>query len=441
MAAKAPQPGDATLDESGYIQMTKYATQEQMVQFIERVITSFGYQALPSTTLEDLARKHIKIPDSFQALLQDLAAETAQPPPPTGSTAPSAPHAPSEAAGKPPSSAASSAPCGPGPDAGQALRPGASSAPSSSSAQSAEISLGGLTAENREPSGTLLLVSPPWSLFRSRDFQLVVRNPGNPEVGLLIFTSTDRSEVVAVAQAIYAQLGPSVQSLAEPSFYQALQGNPALLRRLATNAADVATELCIPTAPSEEVHPEEEHGECPICFDEIHPGEAAMRCAGQGGVHHYFHARCLQSWMAACREGREATCPVCRGQLQINGHRLQDFLNGEASSSLSQDDRTYLQNIADGLRGKNRWQQMNKLEKAAYAGGILAAAGWGFMLGYNESNHRATRYLALDVLPQEHRFAQGIGWLVGVLAWYVRKNMQEKEERDRQQRSQEGRRS
>ena len=284
-------------------------------------------------------------------------------------------------------------------------------------------------------------MSPPWSLFRSRDFQLVVRNPGNPEVGLLIFTSTDRSEVVAVAQAIYAQLGPSVQSLAEPSFYQALQGNPALLRRLATNAADVATELCIPTAPSEEVHPEEEHGECPICFDEIHPGEAAMRCAGQGGVHHYFHARCLQSWMAACREGREATCPVCRGQLQINGHRLQDFLNGEASSSLSQDDRTYLQNIADGLRGKNRWQQMNKLEKAAYAGGILAAAGWGFMLGYNESNHRATRYLALDVLPQEHRFAQGIGWLVGVLAWYVRKNMQEKEERDRQQRSQEGRRS
>ena len=292
-----------------------------------------------------------------------------------------------------------------------------------------------------EPSGTLLLATPPWSFFRRRPFQLILRNPRNPSVGLLVFASADKAEVAAQARTISVQLGPSIQSLVEVSSYQALLNSPSLLARLATNAADVATELCIPTAPSEEVRPEEEHGECPICFEEIHPGEAAMRCAGHGGVHHYFHAHCLRSWVSACREGREATCPVCRGQLQMNGQRLQDFLNGEASATLSEDDRTFLQNIADGLRGKNRWQQMNKLEKAAYAGGILAAAGWGFMLGFNEQEHRVTRYLALDVLPAEHRLAQGIGWIVGILAWYVRKNMREKEERDRQQQRRGDRRS
>ena len=294
-----------------------------------------------------------------------------------------------------------------------------------------------------EPSGTLLLASPPWSplsLFRQRQFQLVIRNPRNPTVGLLVFASDDRSVLTAMVQAILAQLGPSVQSLAQPGSYQNLQNNPALLRRLAISPSDVATELCIPTAPSQEVHPEEEHGECPICFEAIHPGEAAMRCAGHGGVHHYFHSHCLQSWVTASRQGRQATCPVCRGQLQMNGQRLQQFLNGEASASLSEDDRTYLQNISDGLRGKNQWQQMNTLEKAAYAGGIIAAAGWGFMLGYNEPEHRVTRYLALEILPSEHRVAQGIGWFVGVIAFYVRQHLREKEERERQQRRQDAQR-
>ncbi|CAE7393888.1 unnamed protein product [Symbiodinium sp. CCMP2456] len=367
-----------------------------------------------------------------------LRCEEAAQTPPTAS-APSAPSAP------PPS-----APSAHGksffPDAEQALRllalrgPGVAPAPaaSSSSTQSAEICLDGFSLESMDSSGTLVLASSPWSLFRSRSFQLVIRNPRNPAVGLLVFVSSDHSEVAAAAQTIVAQLGPSVQSLAQPGVYEVLQNNPALLQQLVASPSRVATELCIPTAPSEEVHPEEEHGECPICLEAIHPGEAAMRCAGQGGVHHYFHAHCLQSWVSSCRLGREATCPVCRGQLQMNGQRLQAFLNGEASASLSEDDRTYLQNIADGLRGKNRWQEMNKLEKAAYAGGILAAAGWGFMLGFNEQEHRVTRYLALDVLPAEHRVAQGVGWIVGVLAWYLRKNLREKEE---QQRRREDRRS
>jgi len=424
-------PDDVTLDESGYSRLRSHGTPDQMVRFIERVITSFGYEALPRTSVESLARKHIKIGGSFQELLQDLREEAAQTPS-TGASAFSAP---------PPSAPSASQAFYLGPDAGQSpglqACPGVSGA-SSSSTQSAEICLDGFNLDSMDSSETLVLASSPWSLFRSRSFQLVIRNPRNRAVGLLVFVSSDHSEVAAAAQAIVAQLGPSVQSLAQPSAYEALQNNPALLQNLATSPSGVATELCIPTAPSEEVHPEEEHGECPICFEAIHPGEAAMRCAGQGGVHHYFHAHCLQSWVSSCRYGREATCPVCRGQLQMNGQRLQAFLNGEASASLSEDDRSYLQNIADGLRGKNRWQDMNKLEKAAYAGGILAAAGWGFMLGFNEQEHRVTRYLALDVLPAEHRLAQGVGWLAGVLAWYLRKNMREKED---QQRRREDRRS
>merc|ERR1712216_445702 len=33
---------------------------------------------------------------------------------------------------------------------------------------------------------------------------------------------------------------------------------------------------------------------CPICFDDIMPTDAAMRCRGDGGRHHYFHQPCMQ---------------------------------------------------------------------------------------------------------------------------------------------------
>jgi hypothetical protein len=61
--------------------------------------------------------------------------------------------------------------------------------------------------------------------------------------------------------------------------------------------------------PSAEV----EH-ECPVCLDAISIEDSAMRCAGDGGMEHYFHARCLSTWTKTQQSQLEhPTCPICRG--------------------------------------------------------------------------------------------------------------------------------
>ncbi|CAJ1396457.1 unnamed protein product [Effrenium voratum] len=418
---------EVQLDEAGYGHVTAHGSHGQVVSFLRRLAAQ-NHQELSQEKLEELARQHMKIPKSLEELRADLAA---------ASSADDDAKAfvfvePSEAM------------------AAQALRTGGgvSGAAASSSGLAAEVLVDGsaLCAENvqGDASNTLQIVAPPWGLqsylLRSRMFQLVILHRGDPQRGLVISSSTDRSRLQALAEEILRQLGPAVASLGEAHTYQALQTQPDLLRRLMVSPQAVAEELHLPSAPSEEVHPEEEHGDCPICFDALAPGEAAMRCCGAGGQHHYFHARCLQSWVHSCRNGREATCPVCRGRLQMNGQRLQEFLNGSDSAGLSQDDRTFLESVSDGLRGKNRWSNMNRLERVAYAGGVMAAAGWGFMLGFAEERNRRgqslSRALVLDVLPREHQMAQGIGYLVGLLARALRHSWQEQDrERRRNERS------
>merc|ERR1711879_599427 len=157
---------------------------------------------------------------------------------------------------------------------------------------------------------------------------------------------------------------------------------------------------------------------CPICFERIRAGEAAMRCAGEGGQHHYFHAHCLQQWIRSSQNGHGATCPMCRGRLQINGQRLTEFLNDESSSGLNPDERSMLQEIADGLRGRNGWSDMSSIEKAANIGGMVAAAGFGFMLGWSGSHNaeRATmEIMQVAEVPRQHQVAQGVGWVAGLL--------------------------
>lgn len=54
--------------------------------------------------------------------------------------------------------------------------------------------------------------------------------------------------------------------------------------------------------------------ECPVCLDTISVDGSAMRCAGEGGVEHYFHARCLSQWTRTQRTQLETpSCPICRG--------------------------------------------------------------------------------------------------------------------------------
>ena len=170
--------------------------------------------------------------------------------------------------------------------------------------------------------------------------------------------------------------------------------------------------------------------ECPICFDEIQPNDAAMRCAGTGGHHHYFHAHCLQGWIRSQRgRAQAATCPVCRGVLQFNRSRLQAFLSNETESTiLSSDERTFLQSISDGLTGSSNWENMTTLERVGYTGGILAAAAGGFMVSYSDNVHTNPYFMAdtWNMLPTNHRIAASVGWFGGIVARIVAANNEKK---------------
>lgn len=116
-------------------------------------------------------------------------------------------------------------------------------------------------------------------------------------------------------------------------------------------------------------------GECAICCEELLLADAAMRCAGQGGRRHHFHAHCLSTWVRQCRSsGSEATCPECRGPVQVHARRLQDFLQ-EKQSTLTPEDQEVFQNLA----GKDRkgWSDVRKdLLKV----GMIAGVGVGAAL-------------------------------------------------------------
>jgi hypothetical protein len=290
-------------------------------------------------------------------------------------------------------------------------------------------------------------------LLRPRQYHLILRNPVDPQKGLLLMSSSNRESLIAIARGIIEDLEARdpvlLVALTDVNTYSAIFSDPALISALSqaaqqsdsssiqhllsgfTGSSSSNSSFVGPnTHDADSVHPSEEHGDCPICYELLGPGDAAMRCAGEGGVHHYFHATCLQQWIRNCRNRHQATCPVCRGHLQFNGQRLQEYLQSGASQTLNEDERTFFQAIADGLQGKNSWSQMTTLEKSAYASGILAAAGWGFMLGYTEPHHHATNVLAVQHSQHEHQLAQGLGWLVGLIVRIIR-NRYEERDRDR----------
>ena len=71
-------------------------------------------------------------------------------------------------------------------------------------------------------------------------------------------------------------------------------------------------------------------GECAICTEPLLLADAAMRCAGGGGKQHYYHAHCLGAWVGECqRNGTPASCPQCRGPVQVRRRRLEEFMQEE----------------------------------------------------------------------------------------------------------------
>lgn len=295
-----------------------------------------------------------------------------------------------------------------------------------------------LCAEPFKDFGALTVVAPPWSphhLLYPRMFALVLRNPEDIARGIMLMQHTDQSIVVEAATGILAELGPSADDLTDPGLYSALLSDPRLLAAVAGEGEFGARgrEPHIREASSAEHGPppvvvaprsvaeeeEEEQSECPICFEPIQPSDAAMRCCGGGGIHHYFHATCLRQWIQAARNGQGATCPLCRCQLQLNGERLEEFLRSSNSLDLASDDRSFLESLTQELRDKGG--QWCTVENAAHVGGLAACAGWGFMLGYGAeaTSGVGTALVGAAVtsqLSQEHQIAQGVGWLAGLLA-------------------------
>eukprot|EP00929_Paragymnodinium_shiwhaense_P095074 TRINITY_DN5602_c0_g1_i10.p1 TRINITY_DN5602_c0_g1~~TRINITY_DN5602_c0_g1_i10.p1 ORF type:complete len:441 (+),score=73.15 TRINITY_DN5602_c0_g1_i10:83-1405(+) len=321
----------------------------------------------------------------------------------------------------------------------------------------------------------LVVTGPPWglrNLISSRTFVLVLMDPANPLRGVQLMAHTSWQFLEKVAKRLQEQMGDELQ---DPALYKTLRCDASAWRSLldelsasphgapvvtgfpaeltaeatasATAAAAAAAASSSDAAPAQQPSTEEatappsgsvQADECPICFEEIRSQDAAMRCSGQGGVCHYFHAGCLQQWIRSARQSRAATCPICRGSLQFNGARLQDFLDGNASQTLNEEERSFFQELSDGLRGKDQWQDMSAMQKAAYAGGLVAAAGYGFATGYsNTFRHAPGHALTREILPQEHQLAQTIGWTVGLLVRFLREAMKDRDrgsDRDRDRR-------
>jgi len=332
----------------------------------------------------------------------------------------------------------------------EAAAPSAPPLPAEAAAQAlAEVQLDStdLARFPNDDFGALAIFCAPWRpqhVLLRRPFVLVLQHPSDATHGMRLFESYDREEVTAAAHAVIDTLGLQDGSHVPEDIYLVLLSD---LELQAAVVAACSEEVQQPQAhaelPSSELvgtttasassanctNPEVICNDCPICFSEIEPGDAAMRCAGAGGHHHYFHSGCMLRWVEQCRSGLSSvTCPICRGQMQFHAQRLKQFLSGAQSAGLASEDRTFLQQCADRLRatGDTAWGDVFTLENAKHVGGLVAAGGWGFMLGYTQPPPCLHQSLILDGLPQQHRIAQGAGWVIGLIVRLVREHRREK---------------
>lgn len=291
----------------------------------------------------------------------------------------------------------------------------------------------------------------------NNSFGLILRNPLNPTNGLMLTSNENPDHLVEIANGLLNNLGDEINFLFDSRVYNAFQNDNNLvqylfstsekfrsmvLSNIENNNNDNLDPPIIPSAPPmssvnsinsnndqlEHHEEEEEEHECPVCMENLTNDDACMRCAGAGGRHHYFHARCLTQWIRQCRNNSnnanvEPTCPVCRQSLEFNRARLNEFLDTNPSAPpaeiLTQEERTYFENVLAGLAGERNWEGMSTTERIAYTGGLVAAAGTGFMMGYYGTDARSA-YYANEVsevvgVPDEHRWVGTVGWVAGVV--------------------------
>mmetsp|Transcript_96894 Transcript_96894/g.289445 ORF Transcript_96894/g.289445 Transcript_96894/m.289445 type:complete len:276 (-) Transcript_96894:116-943(-) len=126
-------------------------------------------------------------------------------------------------------------------------------------------------------------------------------------------------------------------------------------------------------------------GDCAICCEPLLLSDAAMRCAGRAGCHHYGHAACLAKWVQSCRrDGAAPTCPTCRGPLQLHRRNLREFLQqgrGEARGGgqqagqgpVSEEDSDLLRSMLEQERHSSDDDPWSDIDFDAIAGFVLAA--------------------------------------------------------------------
>lgn len=307
------------------------------------------------------------------------------------------------------------------------------------------------------------------SMFSARRHVLMLRNPHDPNGrGFVLMEHANLAELCNAAWVLNGEFGgpsPSSPDCCGHSgsgkiayeVYLTIVTDQEVREEIAARAAD---SLCAPQASAPPVPcsstssassastmapsssaanptPTEDADDCPICFESIEPSDAAMRCAGSAGRHHYFHQHCMRDWLENSRRSSEQpTCPICRGQVQFHSQRLDAFLEGRDSSNLNDEERGFLREIADRLRGKG-WSDAFTLENAKHYTGLFAAAGSGFALGYAQPPPGAALFLDMYIrtLPREHRVAYGVGWFTGLIVRIVRQARHEqRRQEDRRQR-------
>jgi len=133
--------------------------------------------------------------------------------------------------------------------------------------------------------------------------------------------------------------------------------------------------------------PQDFSGECAICTEDLLLADAAMRCAGNGGKRHCFHAHCLTAWVRQCwSSGRPPTCPECRGSVQVRQRRLEDFLQ-EEGRKLDPEVQEAMRTFTAGAEAATDDSGWANVRQDLWKAGAVLAVGAGIALAVGIGIH------------------------------------------------------
>jgi len=65
-----------------------------------------------------------------------------------------------------------------------------------------------------------------------------------------------------------------------------------------------------------------EHGDCPICFEDMKCDEELYKC--KYTCKNFFHYECIRKWSSCTK--RDTTCPLCRTSIELNNNE-NDYID------------------------------------------------------------------------------------------------------------------